>query len=239
MLKFFRKIRRSLLEQKKSGVYLRYALGEIFLVVIGILIALSINNWNEERKEKATTRVYIENLKSDIFQDSTVLNFLIETGDRHQKIIGEFKSYLVDSDHTLSEKVDSSLKLQVYFYRYLPFNQTYLDMQSSGSSKLLNQEQRSILNKLTGMQSIIVNTNQTFISWAIGELANRNQYIDEYRLVSKVTGQSSTPEELKLFLRHQLNYLYRMENMGRTLSRFAKDAKEFSKEAILKLEEEL
>ena len=52
MIKFFRHIRKSLLMENKTGKYLKYAIGEIILVVIGILIALSINNWNEERKNR-------------------------------------------------------------------------------------------------------------------------------------------------------------------------------------------
>jgi len=50
MIKFFRKIRYNLMEQNKTVKYFKYALGEIILVVIGILIALSINNWNEHQK---------------------------------------------------------------------------------------------------------------------------------------------------------------------------------------------
>ena len=52
MIKFFRQIRKSLLEQNKMGKYFKYAIGEILLVVIGILIALQINNWNEKAKQK-------------------------------------------------------------------------------------------------------------------------------------------------------------------------------------------
>ncbi|MCO4821829.1 MAG: hypothetical protein KC469_07160 [Flavobacteriaceae bacterium] len=52
MIKFFRKIRYNLMEQNKTGKYFKYAIGEIILVVIGILIALSINNWNENNKKK-------------------------------------------------------------------------------------------------------------------------------------------------------------------------------------------
>ena len=52
MLTFFRRIRKGLLEGGRTSKYLLYAIGEIALVVIGILIALQINNWNEERKEK-------------------------------------------------------------------------------------------------------------------------------------------------------------------------------------------
>jgi hypothetical protein len=51
MIQFFRKIRYSLMNQNQTGRYLKYAIGEIILVVIGILIALQINNWNETRKD--------------------------------------------------------------------------------------------------------------------------------------------------------------------------------------------
>ena len=50
MIKFFRHIRQSLIMENKTSKYLKYAIGEIVLVVIGILIALQINNWNESRK---------------------------------------------------------------------------------------------------------------------------------------------------------------------------------------------
>lgn len=52
MIKFFRTIRKSLLMSDKPGQYFKYALGEIVLVVIGIVIALQINNWNEDRKNR-------------------------------------------------------------------------------------------------------------------------------------------------------------------------------------------
>jgi len=54
MIKFFRKIRYNLMEQNKTGKYIKYAIGEIVLVVVvvEILIALQINNWNEDRKAR-------------------------------------------------------------------------------------------------------------------------------------------------------------------------------------------
>ena len=52
MIKFFRHIRKSLLMENKTGKYFKYAIGEIVLVVIGILIALQINNWNEFNQER-------------------------------------------------------------------------------------------------------------------------------------------------------------------------------------------
>lgn len=63
MIKFFRHIRRNLMEQNKTGKYLKYAIGEIVLVMIGILFALQINNWNEARKLNESHIAYLYNLK--------------------------------------------------------------------------------------------------------------------------------------------------------------------------------
>lgn len=78
MIKFFRHIRKSLLMESKTSKYFKYALGEILLVVIGILIALSINNWNETKKErKLETKVLnelltsLENNYNSMVSDST------------------------------------------------------------------------------------------------------------------------------------------------------------------------
>lgn len=65
MIKFFRKIRYNLLSEGKTGKYLKYAIGEIILVVIGILIALQINNWNENRKDRAKEQTILKEIHSD------------------------------------------------------------------------------------------------------------------------------------------------------------------------------
>jgi len=76
MIKFFRKIRQRLLSENKPALpagrfskYLLYAIGEIILVVIGILIALSINNWNEDRKIRQLERSTLKELKSNLLVD--------------------------------------------------------------------------------------------------------------------------------------------------------------------------
>ncbi|TXE19160.1 hypothetical protein ES692_04720 [Psychroserpens burtonensis] len=69
MIKFFRRIRYDLIEKNKTGKYFKYAVGEIVLVVIGILIALSINNWNEERKKKGFMITNIKSISEDIKAD--------------------------------------------------------------------------------------------------------------------------------------------------------------------------
>ena len=69
MIKFFRKIRFDLIEKNKTGKYLKYAIGEIVLVVIGILIAIQINNWNENRKQQSKIKSVYSVIKSDLKYD--------------------------------------------------------------------------------------------------------------------------------------------------------------------------
>ncbi|PTM11589.1 MAG: hypothetical protein DA407_01180 [Bacteroidetes bacterium] len=69
MIKFFRRIRYDLMNQNKTSKYFKYAIGEIVLVVIGILIALQINNWNENRKDSIKEQQYLSNLKKEIQSD--------------------------------------------------------------------------------------------------------------------------------------------------------------------------
>lgn len=73
MIKFFRIIRKNLLNKGKTSKYLKYALGEIVLVVIGILIALQINTWNELRKERSKEQKILIELKSQFKDNLTQL----------------------------------------------------------------------------------------------------------------------------------------------------------------------
>ena len=78
MIKIFRKIRQKLLSENKFSKYLIYAIGEIVLVVIGILIALAINNKNENRKEKIAISNVLLEIKEDLLQDKAKLEFSLE-----------------------------------------------------------------------------------------------------------------------------------------------------------------
>ena len=74
MIKFFRKIRQKLLSENKFSKYVIYAIGENFLVVIGILIALQINNWNEEKKTKVVEIEILTQFKEDLNDDIESIN---------------------------------------------------------------------------------------------------------------------------------------------------------------------
>ncbi|MBU2919931.1 hypothetical protein KO504_01130 [Winogradskyella psychrotolerans] len=78
MIKFFRKIRQNLISENKFSKYLIYAIGEIILVVIGILIALSINSWNQGRIDKKSEYKYLKDIKKEIQNNNYILDFYIK-----------------------------------------------------------------------------------------------------------------------------------------------------------------
>ena len=77
MLKFFRHKRLNFMAQNKTGKYFKYAIGEIILVVIGILIALQINNWNENRKNSLKETQFLKSFKTDLLANKVELNRVI------------------------------------------------------------------------------------------------------------------------------------------------------------------
>ncbi|PIV92771.1 MAG: hypothetical protein COZ17_07350 [Flavobacteriaceae bacterium CG_4_10_14_3_um_filter_33_47] len=115
MIKLFRNIRKQLLEQGKTTNYLKYAIGEIVLVVIGILIALQINNWNEDRKEKHVMKLALNSLIEDLKQDSIQLNANIKSIQEDMQRLDKFRERLSKPEANID-----TLK-HIARYEYLPF----------------------------------------------------------------------------------------------------------------------
>jgi hypothetical protein len=80
MIKFFRKIRKNMLTENKFSKYLLYAVGEIILVVIGILIALGINNWNIKSKTNSNNKLYLAKMLNDLEDTKYRLNKIVYDG---------------------------------------------------------------------------------------------------------------------------------------------------------------
>ena len=113
MIKFFRKIRQNLLMENKTGKYFKYAIGEIVLVVIGILIALQINNWNEDRKnqieEKAILSKFKQDLKSDSIYYQVNLKQIISIDSLHRELFLVGFNQKATIDHTKPSYIRRSL----------------------------------------------------------------------------------------------------------------------------------
>ena len=100
MIKFFRKIRYNLMEQNKTGKYLKYAIGEIALVVIGILIALSINNWNEITKNRTEEVRLLEKVSTDLISDINQLKKHISDATQRQTKVDSIFTILYKDSNT-------------------------------------------------------------------------------------------------------------------------------------------
>lgn len=94
MIKFFRHIRRSLINQNNMGKYFKYAIGEILLVVIGILIALQINNWNQQRLNAKKERIMLSEIKENLNEDLQSVANILEFNELKKKVIDSAYIYL-------------------------------------------------------------------------------------------------------------------------------------------------
>ena len=124
MLRFFSKMRYQLAAEIKVGKYLRYAVGEILLVVIGILIALQVNNWNEGRKERIQKNLFIHSITSDLKLDTLMLNQTL-------KILKEDTTLVFGLIHRMSDsKVTLDTLVQIARFEFDPrlhVNATFKD----------------------------------------------------------------------------------------------------------------
>ncbi len=178
MIKFFRKIRQTMIKENKVSKYLLYAIGEIILVVIGILIALQINNANEQRKERLKAKVYIEKIIKDLEADTIHLNDLILKANTAKKEIDQYFNYFESHDLPVEIFIDSAKKVRSALNRYLPINHTFKEMQASGNLNLLNDEQKLALINLTNQQDFFQIIIEKTISDIFAEHQKVRNYID-------------------------------------------------------------
>jgi hypothetical protein len=143
MIKFFRKIRHRLLTENKFSKYLLYAIGEIILVVIGILIALQINTWNNNKIEKRKEHASLMQLKEGLNTDRETLEYELEKAEKAQRSIKKLEMMLEDPDHSYDPSMDS-LFGSVYGMRNLRLNKAfYEDLKSAGIQLIKNENIRS------------------------------------------------------------------------------------------------
>ncbi|CAN0605597.1 unnamed protein product, partial [Ectocarpus sp. 12 AP-2014] len=112
MIKFFRKIRQNLLSESKFSKYLIYAIGEIILVVIGILIALQINNWNEKQKEEKSELLILKTLQKDFIENKKMYSDIV---DKQQFVIDNCKSLIKCFENKDVEYKRDSIGTFIYY----------------------------------------------------------------------------------------------------------------------------
>ena len=133
MLKFFRRVRQDLVNNGKTSMYFKYALGEILLVMIGILLALQVSNWNAKNKESKLEKRYLSELILDLQTDSTAISEFITTSNKQfkakTKLIGYFNGFDLSKD-TLSVIFNEQWRIS---YSFSPIVTTLDEMKSTGN----------------------------------------------------------------------------------------------------------
>ena len=150
MIKFFRKIRYDLMEKNKTGKYLKYAIGEIILVVIGILIALQINNWNEQRKliqlelnAMSEVRDDLVNSMDDIIQNLGLMTNWLESAWKIKR--------LIKTSEVFPDSLGADLLKMTRDEYLFASSKTYSALQSAGFKVIKNDEIRGRLDNLYEM----------------------------------------------------------------------------------------
>ena len=142
MIKFFRHIRLKLLAGNRLSQYLIYAVGEIVLVVIGILLALSINQWNQERTNLKKAEDYIERIVADIANDTITLKSYMEGQQPREQLFKDYFNYLEQGNINLAQLKDtlSAFKTITGFIEFT--STTYDQLVASGNFELIGDDKR-------------------------------------------------------------------------------------------------
>ena len=197
MIPFYRKIRKKMADDNKPMKYLRYAIGEIVLVVFGILIALSINNWNENRKDQKQEIEFITSVKKDLKQDKVFIQLII--GQLEPRI----EAYEALNNDLVNLYLNDRKSLDSIFKAYFRSQRTFYPILGSYESAVAGNQLTNFRNKEL-LQKVIKLYNSTY-----DRLIDNGRIIDErWAFLSKKysyerrTGKfrEMEPEQLTEFL---------------------------------------
>ena len=205
MIKFFRKIRQKLLSENKFSKYLLYAIGEIILVVIGILIALQINNWNENRKLTETKRNYYQQILVDLKNDKTYSKYMISIIDSSLTRFDTYIKAYEKPDLTFSEIFEN--------ISTMPIGYTILKFESTTIESLINNSEMKLID--TELRNNFVNYNRQkqallFIYSEITKKTDeilRDYSMDGGALIPKLKNQKELAKFIKMEQRYDKLYI--------------------------------
>lgn len=206
------------MEKYLTGKYFKYAIGEIILVVIGILIALQVNNWNDNQKDQKQARTYLKGIIQDLKIDTSAFNSNISN---YKDLIRKKKLVLIPTDYS-KMSVDT---LDFFFENgagsYEITDQAYQKLKTLGVSKLtVNSELSERVNYYYGKTSDQWNT---YRNWDIestskeeffwrSELENLEIQLKPYSLVQD---QKERKEQLLKLIKSQKGRNYLKAEMER------------------------
>lgn len=207
-----------MLAQHKPARYLKYAIGEIILVVIGILIALQINNWNEFRKERKKEEMYLNALKSDLRESQAELRRVIEKTDRVTSASLQLLAISTDTVPMPPPAVFDTLVATTFGYTIAMTNEgTINDISGSGDLKVIRNDnlRRMIASWDAGFKMIREREN------LLKEAYQKNKIQMEEEIdIGKLLGERSAfPDDQKrMFIVTDVSHRNRIVNLVMTSS---------------------
>lgn len=141
MISHLRNIRRHFLKSSKVWNYVFYAIGEIGLVVIGILIALQVNNWNAKNKAKENELYLLTELESNLAEEATQISEMIDRREKAKNAIERMITYLPGQDFVV-DSFEMHIAQMMTFERYFPIRNAYEISKTSGL-QITNKNLRS------------------------------------------------------------------------------------------------
>ncbi len=196
MIKFFRRFRQRLLTENKFGKYLIYAIGEIVLVVIGILIALGVNNWNQENKEHRLGDELLVRIHRDLVKDTINFKSVIIRNDALREDLKELLVGLYAGIDSMEEVQHMSKTWdQMLDQAFSPNDNTYRSMLSSGTLGLirnpeLKEEILNLYSEYDQTRTLLVSIGE----WMIGIASNMDSETDFIKFGSTVSDIYTTRE---------------------------------------------
>lgn len=158
MIKFFRNIRHQLINEGKTTNYFKYAIGEIVLVVVGILIALSINNWNHDRQDKISERNFYLNFKEQLTEDIYEIKGNITYNNNYMEQFEYAVQIIENNDRS---RLDSLSNISVNLTNYSDVGRQsniYETLVNSGQIKLLKNT--DIIEEIRKLEELYIYINK-------------------------------------------------------------------------------
>ncbi|WP_455168499.1 DUF6090 family protein [Aegicerativicinus sediminis] len=199
MIKIFRELRRQLVMIYKFDKYILYAIGEIILIVVGILIAVGIGEWRSNVKNEQELKSYYESLYYDLNQDKESLDSLIILFDTASRAIYQEIDKMQTGKYTQDSLYSNVPGWMVYLTEFTPSKPTYMEIISSGKLQLFtNEDIKKQLLKVYNSLYPEVQFRQTATNDYIR--SNRTEgLMDTYRwlMIVRNDGQEYTTIDLK------------------------------------------
>lgn len=222
--------------ENRTGKYLKYAIGEIILVVIGILIALQINNWNELRKQQDKELVYLQEISDNLLTDIHLIDSILIYNTNKKHIVSKSMSGLLElnSDDDIINALSKNYDLNSEYFVFEQKNAAFKNMIQAESIGLVRDyDLRNILtlyynkevNLRDGTQKRLTQLVRSFTDISTELILNKNT-------ITQITGMANnwpshntlSQEDKSLLLSLLINILDNTKSQDRLLVETKNDA---------------